>query len=175
MRVPLDQSPQAQALAGMQDGWPNIRLAHEFKYLGYWIGPSVTLDRFWEEPRAKWTTRARQLGATQVTMAYKERALTTLGYVAQAALCPRSIKRDDLRVLATILRTPFCAYPRALFMDFKHLGSRIFRRRVKRRTSATQGRLRTSGGHRRQSSELRARTTSPWRMHSGRGRSRAGT
>lgn len=43
MRASLAQTPQAHALARIQDGWQNIQLAHEFKYLGYWIGPGVTM------------------------------------------------------------------------------------------------------------------------------------
>lgn len=74
----LFETPQAAALATLDDGWHDIRLAHKFKYLGYSVGPGVTLDKLWEEARTKWLKRTRQLGATQVSlvvtmMAYKER------------------------------------------------------------------------------------------------------
>lgn len=124
---PLDQTPQAGELATMEDGWREIQVAHEFKYLGYWVGPGASKEKTWAEARAKWLTRTRQLGATQVSpvvtmRAYKERCLPTLSYVAQVAPFPGDGKKDDLKAMATLFRTPYCAYPRALLHGLQELG-----------------------------------------------------
>lgn len=125
--VDLAETPQPATLTSTEDGWHDIRLAHEFKCLSYLVGPGVTLDKLWEEARAKWLKRTRQLGATLVSpvvtmRAYKERCLPTLNYIAQVAPFPKEGKRDDLEAFAALFRTPHFAYPRALVHELLALG-----------------------------------------------------
>eukprot|EP00959_Pyramimonas_sp_CCMP1952_P278021 5811772-Pyramimonas_sp.AAC.1 len=67
--------------------WSEFPVRDQLKYLGIWLGPSVTTES-WREPFAKWVDRGFQLaiqGAPAGTVAhlYNSRVASVLSYVAQ--------------------------------------------------------------------------------------------
>lgn len=115
-----------QALQNLGAPWADVRVATHATYLGYTIGPSAGTVR-WTDPMNKWHDRSRALAASEVTPSvtlqlYASRCVPTLDYLAAMTQPPPYLARKEMQTLATVLRTPFCAYPRGLVHFWRELG-----------------------------------------------------
>jgi len=67
--------------------WENVTIAASGKYLGFQVGPKAALC-MWQAAQGKWSSRALAIAAGKLApslgvTAYNQRAITTLGYIAQ--------------------------------------------------------------------------------------------
>ena len=97
MLVPVGGPFRAQLVALVRDwlccalpAWSSFQIADKVKYLGFWLGPAVTDERF-EVPLAKFVARANRiarsaLAPTAAVKNFNTRAASVLGYVAQLAI-----------------------------------------------------------------------------------------
>lgn len=115
-----------QTLQTLGAPWADVRVATHTLYLGYTIGPSAGSVR-WSDPLNKWRDRTRALATSEVTptvtlQLYASRCVPVLDYLAAMTQPPPTVARKGIQTLASVLRTPFCAYPRGLIHFWRELG-----------------------------------------------------
>ena len=91
-----------------------INIVPAAKYLGFYLGPSVTATLCHEAPFNKYGERSRMIGSAAhasvpATVAYNRDAITVTSYVTQLVAPPKHFCDLQYRLLASVLKIPFRA------------------------------------------------------------------
>ena len=97
-------------LASNLPRWADFTVSAAGKYLGAYLGPAAS-QKLWTNAANKWASRAHTIGSAALplqlsVMLYNTRAITTIGYIAQLALLPDKLLRQEGFILAKILHPP---------------------------------------------------------------------
>ena len=92
----------------------NFNIVPVAKYLGFFLGPSVTASLCHEAPFNKYVQRSRMIGTTAhasvpATVAYNRDAISVTSYVTQLVTPPKHLCDLQFRLLASVLKIPFRA------------------------------------------------------------------
>lgn len=90
------------------------------------MGPTAR-ETLWSAPLAKWKDRSGTLAASEVSPSvtlklYSSRCVSVLDYTAAIVLPPDGLARQEQRIIANLLRAPFCADPHALVHHWRTIG-----------------------------------------------------
>ena len=109
-------SPQARAatrrlLEEFVPGFLDFQIVDMIRYLGFWLGPAVTLWRQWEGPLQKVGHRVREAGssgapASALALAYSSKIVSVLSYLAQVLPLPSGTLGLEVGYLAQLFRIP---------------------------------------------------------------------
>jgi hypothetical protein len=127
----LSNAVRAWLISHLPD-WGEFKVSAAGKYLGASVGPAAGRT-LWTNAANKWASRAHLIGSSALplqvsVMLYNSRAITTIGYIAQLALLPDKLIRQEGYVLAKLLHLPPNTFKAADFFNisnwgFKHIRS----------------------------------------------------
>ena len=97
-------------LARKLSEWSSFKIQPTAKYLGFWLGPSVTFDS-WIDPLKKWRCRGVGIAAKQASPIvtahqYNSRAVPCLQYVAQLIPLPCNTRKLEACTINSVLHLP---------------------------------------------------------------------
>ena len=106
--------------------WDGFAVSATGKYLGAIMGPAAS-GSMWTNAANKWASRAHAIGSASLLLQlseslYRARSLTTLGYIAQFALPPDKLLRQEGYILAKILHLPPNSFKLGDFFNLCHWG-----------------------------------------------------
>ena len=98
--------------------WSNFKIADRTKYLGFIMGPSATEHDNFAKPFSKLCRRTESIAqapyaTAPATFAYNLEAITVMSYVMQLVSIPENLIREQARLVAKILRSPYMAFGRS--------------------------------------------------------------